>query len=123
VTSTGHSTQLPALEEPHQRAELAGQPQTLLVEPVDLSQPGNHLHCNVIGSLVSPPHVELDELVDSWRELAHTVAERTREKMDRRGDLDGASQDVVIEVGRALEKQLWMTRAQSAEKAGTDVSN
>ena len=32
--------------------------------------------------------------------------------MDRLGELDGASQDVLVEVVRELEKQLWMVRAQ-----------
>jgi DNA-binding ferritin-like protein len=32
--------------------------------------------------------------------------------MDRLGEIDAASQDVVIEVLRELEKQLWMIRAQ-----------
>lgn len=40
------------------------------------------------------------------------VAERGRERMDRLGVLDAASQDVAIEVVRALEQQLWMLRAQ-----------
>ncbi len=40
------------------------------------------------------------------------VAERARERMDRLGEIDAASQDVVIEVVRALEQQLWMIRAQ-----------
>jgi hypothetical protein len=31
--------------------------------------------------------------------------------MDRLRELDVASQDVLIEVVRALEEQLWMTRA------------
>jgi DNA-binding ferritin-like protein len=31
--------------------------------------------------------------------------------MDRLGEIDLASQDVVIEVVRELEKQLWMLRA------------
>jgi DNA-binding ferritin-like protein len=43
------------------------------------------------------------------------VADRARERMDRFGDLDAASQDVVIEVVHALEKQLWMIRAQFSE--------
>ena len=43
------------------------------------------------------------------------VAERARERMDRLGDVDAASQDVVIEVVRALEKQR-MTRAQFADQ-------
>ena len=40
------------------------------------------------------------------------VAERARERMDRLGDLDAASQDVLIAVVRSLEEQLWMVRAQ-----------
>lgn len=40
------------------------------------------------------------------------VAERVRERMDRLGEIDAASQDVLIEVLRELEKQLWMIRAQ-----------
>jgi DNA-binding ferritin-like protein len=32
--------------------------------------------------------------------------------MDRLGEIDAASQDVVIEVLRELEKQLWMIRSQ-----------
>jgi DNA-binding ferritin-like protein len=49
------------------------------------------------------------------RELAHRVAEvseRVREKLNRVGELDLASQDVLIEVLRALEQQQWMLRAQ-----------
>jgi DNA-binding ferritin-like protein len=32
--------------------------------------------------------------------------------MDRMGDLDGASQDVLVDVVRTLEEQQWMVRAQ-----------
>jgi starvation-inducible DNA-binding protein len=46
------------------------------------------------------------------------VAERARERMDRLGELDAASQDVVIEVVRALEEQLWMIRAQFPDSGG-----
>jgi starvation-inducible DNA-binding protein len=160
MTSTAHATHLPALEEPHQRAEVGGQLQALLIELVDLSLLGKQLHWNVVGPLFRPPHLQPDELVESWRELADTVAERAvatgvwpdgqsatvtrdsplreidrgeledhvvvreltsrlaeaaeraRERMDRLGDLDAASQDVVIEVVRALEQPLWMIRAQ-----------
>jgi hypothetical protein len=58
------------------------------------------------------------------RELAHRladVAERARARMDRLGELDAASQDVVIEVVRALE-QLWMIRASIPEAGSADVS-
>jgi starvation-inducible DNA-binding protein len=42
------------------------------------------------------------------------VAERIRERMDRLEEFDLASQDVLIEVLRALEEQLWMIRVQFA---------
>jgi starvation-inducible DNA-binding protein len=54
------------------------------------------------------------------RELTHRVAEvseRTRERMNRLGDADLASQDVLIGVVRELEKQQWMLRAQLGEHA------
>ena len=45
------------------------------------------------------------------RRLAE-AAERVRARMDRLGELDAASQDVLIEVVRGLEENLWMVRAQ-----------
>jgi starvation-inducible DNA-binding protein len=162
MSSTAHSTHLPPLGT-HQRGEVGEQLQALLVELVDLSLLGKQLHWTVTGPLFRPLHQQLDELVDSWRELADTVAERAvaigfipdgqsaavaadsrlrgvergeledrivvrelttrladiaeraRERMDRLGELDAASQDVVIEVVRALEEQLWMIRAQFAD--------
>ncbi|HZE06154.1 MAG TPA: hypothetical protein VE127_13075, partial [Solirubrobacteraceae bacterium] len=38
------------------------------------------------------------------------VAERMRARMDRLGEIDLPSQDVLIDVVRELEKQLWMLR-------------
>src|SRR5919198_1565188 len=150
---------LPALGH-HQREEVGRELQATLVELVDLSLLGKQLHWSVVGALFKPLHEHLDELVDSWRELADTVAERAvalgfapdgqagavsaaseipavergaleadvvvrelvqrlaevaeriRARMDRLGALDLASQDVLIEVVRALEQQLWMVRAQ-----------
>jgi starvation-inducible DNA-binding protein len=160
MTSTAHSTHLPALAEPHQRDEVGQQLQATLVELVDLSLLGKQLHWTVVGPLFRPLHLQLDELIDSWRELADTVAERAvaigfypdgqsaavtaatplravergeledhlvvrelttrlagvaeraRERMDRLGELDAATQDVLIEVVGALEQRLWMIRAQ-----------
>ena len=43
---------------------------------MDLSLLGKQLHWNVVGPLFRPLHLQLDELIDSWRELADTVAER-----------------------------------------------
>jgi starvation-inducible DNA-binding protein len=134
--------------------------QATLVELVDLSLVGKQLHWSLVGELFSPLHAYLDELVDSWRELSETVAERAvalgswpdgqvsavaaaslrhplprgavedhvavfelvtrvaevseraRARMDRLGELDAASQDVLVQVVRALEEQLWMLRVQ-----------
>ena len=114
----------------------------------------------MVGPRFRSVHLEIDVLVDSWRELSDVVAERAvaigefpdgqadavaaseelrkvargaveddavlrelarriaeaaeraRTRMDRLGALDGASQDVLVEVVRELEKQLWMVRAQ-----------
>jgi len=54
------------------------------------------------------------------RELTRRVAEvseRVRDRMNRLGGVDLASQDVLIEVVRELEKQQWMLRAQLGEHA------
>jgi starvation-inducible DNA-binding protein len=54
------------------------------------------------------------------RQLTHRVAEvseRVRDRMNRLGDADLASQDVLTEVVRELEKQQWMLRAQLGEHA------
>jgi starvation-inducible DNA-binding protein len=144
----------------HERDEVGHQLQSALVELIDLSLHGKQLHWSVVGREFRALHLQLDELIDAWRELGDTVAERAvaighfpdgqaltvaaagavmpvdrgpipdvevvrglthrlgqvnermRERMDRLGDLDAASQDVVIEVVRALEEQLWMLRAQ-----------
>jgi starvation-inducible DNA-binding protein len=149
---------LPALE--HRGREEAGRElQATLVELIDLSLIGKQLHWNIFGRPFKPLHEHLDELVDSWRELSDTVAERAaalgfapdgraatvasardtanvdtglldtdtalrelvtrvadvaeriRSRMDRLGEIDLASQDVLVEVVRELEKQLWMLRS------------
>ena len=134
--------------------------QGMLVELLDLSLLGKQLHWCVVGTLFRPQHLMLDELVDEWRDLADTVAERavaigvwpdgqaraivSQSKLEpmnagpirdelvvealagrleqvvvnsrRRLDAlehDLPSQDVIVEVLRALEKQLWMVRAQA----------
>jgi starvation-inducible DNA-binding protein len=155
MAQEGH---LPALDH-HRREEVGRELQATLVELVDLSLLGKQLHWTIFGRPFKPLHEHLDELVDSWRELSDTVAERAvavgfvpdgqsgavsaasemipvergaldtdtalralvsrladvteriRGRMDRLGDVDLASQDVLIEVVRELEKQLWMVRA------------
>ena len=61
---------------------------------------------------VAPTALE-DHLV--VRALTHRIAEvseQVRDRMNRLGDADLASQDVLIEVVRELEKQQWTLRAQ-----------
>lgn len=160
MASVATSTHLPTLAEPHQREYVSHELEATLRELIDLSLIGKQMHWAVIGPLFRPLHLHLDELVDSWRELADTVAERavalghvpdgqahavaaqstlapvaqealedhvvvraltdriakvselTRNRMDRLGEVDAASQDVLIEVLRALEEQQWMLRVQ-----------
>lgn len=163
--SPATSTYLPPLEVNHEREGLGQELQTTLHELIDLSLIGKQLHWAVVGPLFRPLHLLLDELVDSWRELSDTVAERAvalgfvpdgqakavaagsqlaavaptaledhfvvrdlthrvaevseqvRDRMNRLGEADLASQDVLIEVVRELEKQQWMLRAQLGEHA------
>jgi starvation-inducible DNA-binding protein len=54
-------------------------------------------------------------VADVIRQLSNRLAqvdERVRERAERLAEIDLASQDVLIEVIRALEKQLWMVRSQ-----------
>jgi starvation-inducible DNA-binding protein len=159
MASTVSSTHLPPIGAP-ERHEVGKSLQATLVELIDLGLAGKQLHWSVVGPHFRSLHLQLDELVDAWRELADTVAERAvaidawpdgqatavaggrdvrevavgpvadhavvrelarriadvaervRTRMDRIGDLDLASQDVLVEVVRALEQQLWMVRAQ-----------
>ncbi len=150
---------LPPLGE-HERVQVGDELQAMLVELIDLSLLGKQLHWSVAGPEFRSLHLHLDELVDSWRVLADTVAERavaigfwpdgqagtvaadsaiagvergaiedrtvirdlaarvadvaerTRTRAERTAELDQASEDVLVEVLRALEEQLWMIRAQ-----------
>jgi starvation-inducible DNA-binding protein len=159
MASAASATHLPPLGS-HVREEVGNELQATLVELLDLALVGKQLHWNLVGRLFHPLHLQLDELADSWHELADTVAERAvaigfapdgqaaaiasgselaaierspiddqavvrdlahrlayvaeqmRTRMDRLGELDAASQDVLIEVVREVEKQLWMVRAQ-----------
>src|SRR5437773_11920378 len=75
MTASAQTQLLPSLGS-DRREEVGRELQATLVELVDLSLVGKQLHWNVVGPLFRPLHLQLDELVDSWRELADTVAER-----------------------------------------------
>ncbi len=47
-------------------------------------------------------------------ELVRTVTDRVRDRMERLGEHDLVTQDLLIGVVHGLEKQLWMLRAQRA---------
>ena len=153
MNSPATSTHLPPLEVNHEREGVGQELQATLHELIDLSLIGKQLHWAVVGPLFRSLHLQLDELVDSWRELSDTVAERAvalafvpdgqakavaagsqlaaiaptaledhlvvrelthriaevseqvRDRRNRLGDVDLASQDVLIEVVRELEEQ------------------
>jgi starvation-inducible DNA-binding protein len=73
---TTGSSHLPALGA-HEREEIGHELQATLLELIDLSLLGKQLHWSVVGPLFRPLHLYLDELIDSWRDLADTVAERS----------------------------------------------
>lgn len=53
------------------------------------------------------------DAVDAMIGRVEAVAHRTRERMNRLGELDLATQEAVIEILRGLEKHLWMLRVQA----------
>jgi starvation-inducible DNA-binding protein len=160
------SSYLPPLALPHERQGLGRELEAVLHELVALSLIGKQLHWAVIGPMFRPVHQQVDELVDSWRELADQVAERAvalgyipngqpsavaagsqlapvphasvedhvvvrelarriadvservRQRMEKIGDVDLVSQDILVGVVRELEKQQWMLRAQLDRRVG-----
>ena len=76
MASIATSSHLPALAEPHEREAIGRELQATLHDLVNLVLIGKQLHWAVVGPLFRPLHLQLDELVDAWRELADTVAER-----------------------------------------------
>jgi starvation-inducible DNA-binding protein len=58
------------------RQAVAVELQGMLVDLLDLTLIGKHAHWNVEGRHFRSVHLELDELVDSWRVLSDDVAER-----------------------------------------------
>ena len=63
-------------------------------------------------AVVAPGPVEDHAAVSLLAQFLAAVNERTRRRLSRLGALDVVSQQVLIEVVRELEQQLWMSRAQ-----------
>jgi starvation-inducible DNA-binding protein len=61
---------------------------------------------------VEPGPTPVPDVIRQLTERVADVDERVRSRSDRLGEIDLASQDVLIEVTRTLEKQLWMIRSQ-----------
>jgi starvation-inducible DNA-binding protein len=59
-----------------ERAGLGNELQTILVVLTDLALTGKHAHWNVVGPNFRSLHLHLDEMIDSWRAAADSVAER-----------------------------------------------
>lgn len=54
-----------------------------------------------------------DKAIVALADEIRGITERTRAGLDRLGELDPVTQDLVIEVLRGLEKHLWMLQAQA----------
>jgi starvation-inducible DNA-binding protein len=61
---------------------------------------------------VSGGFIPVPKAIRELTERLQSVDERVRARSERLGEIDLASQDVLVEVTRTLEKQLWMLRAQ-----------
>jgi starvation-inducible DNA-binding protein len=63
---------------PHEidRDSIGTELQSVLVALIDLSLIGKQAHWNVVGPNFRSLHLQLDELVDAWRDAADTVGER-----------------------------------------------
>jgi len=61
---------------------------------------------------VEPGPTRVPDAIHQLTRRVAEVDERAREQCERLGEIDLPSQDGLIEVTRALEKQLWMLRSQ-----------
>src|SRR5215218_5212827 len=77
--------------------------------------PDGQVRAVAAGSPLSPVAAEATESHAVVRAITDRIAqgsETARERMDRIAERDAVSQDVLIDVVRALEHQQWMLRAQ-----------
>ena len=76
MASMATSSHLPALGEPHEREAVGRELELTLHDLVSLALVGKQLHWAVVGPMFRSLHLQLDQLVSAWRELADAVAER-----------------------------------------------
>jgi starvation-inducible DNA-binding protein len=71
---------------------------------------------SVAKTSVLPPFpdgtVDDRQVVELFVERLETVASAFRERMNRLGDADPVSEDILIQILAGMEKQLWMVRTQ-----------
>ena len=81
---------------------------------IDLAADGQHGDVAMQSRLDPLPqgYIADKEAVALMERRVAGVASRARQAAERLGDLDLASQDLVIEIVRGLEKHQWMLRAQ-----------
>lgn len=58
------------------REAIGAELQDILVALIDLSLAGKQAHWNIVGPQFRSLHLQLDELIDFWRDAADSVAER-----------------------------------------------
>jgi len=58
--------------------ELSESMQKVLVDLIELALQGKQAHWNVVGTNFRDTHLQLDEIIESAREFADTIAERMR---------------------------------------------
>jgi starvation-inducible DNA-binding protein len=66
----------PTLRHPDREA-IGAELQDILVLLTDLALTGKQAHWNLVGPQFRSLHLQLDELIDAWREAADSVAERS----------------------------------------------
>lgn len=59
-----------------EREAVGNELQKVLVTLLDLTLAGKHAHWNVVGPHFRSLHLQLDEMIDAWREAADAVGER-----------------------------------------------
>ncbi len=60
----------------HERETIGSNLQGILITLIDLSLAGKQAHWNIVGPNFRSLHLQLDELIDSWRAASDAVAER-----------------------------------------------